>query len=144
MDNELDIPQFFIMFIMALTRDVIDFTYKEMKIGRLIFVINYIGFKGECTMKEIRDYLNVKPSTATRQIDKLVEDLLLVQRVTSDSDRRNVLIKLTDEGRKVYNHHKDVQEKMIQKLLTKFSAEEIRVITKVVVEFLKDDSIIPL
>ena len=35
--EEKDIPQLVILLMMALTRDIVDFRYKDLKIGRLIF-----------------------------------------------------------------------------------------------------------
>lgn len=128
---------------MSLTRDTIDFKFENLKIGRLIFIINFIGYRKECTMKDIRNYLNVQASTATRQVDKLVNELALVNRITSEDDRRNVILTLTEKGWKVYKHHKQIQEKLVHSFMGKFSPEEIQLIKKIILELTKNDGIIP-
>jgi len=141
-EKKEDVTQLFMLFIMALTRDVNDFQYKELKIGRLIFIINYIGYRKECTMKDIREYQNVKASTATKQLDKLV-DMKIVQRISSENDRRNVLLTLTSLGHEIYAYHNEIQEKLIHSFTTKFSKEELVVVGKVISELTKNDRVIP-
>ena len=108
--EETDLIQMFTMVAMKLTSRIVDFTYQDMKIGRLIFIINYIGYRKQCTMKDIIDYLNTKPSTATRQLDKLVNELKLVTREQPSDDRRFVALKLTRLGEEVYNSHKELSQ----------------------------------
>ena len=56
-------------FIGKITPGVENFTYDGKEIGTGIFLINFIGKKEECYMKDIVSFLNVIPSTATRRID---------------------------------------------------------------------------
>ena len=140
---EKDIPQLVILLMMALTREIVDFQYKGLKIGRLIFIINYIGYRQECTMRDIREYLNIQPSTATRQLDKLVNDLKLVQRVSSEKDRRNVILELADLGWEVYKYHKQIQDKFIHSFMGKFTSSELKVIRKILLELTNNPKLIP-
>jgi DNA-binding MarR family transcriptional regulator len=54
-----------------------------------------------CTMSELADLSAIDRTTMTRIVDQLVVRAL-VERATSDADRRQVVIRLTDAGRAVY------------------------------------------
>jgi DNA-binding MarR family transcriptional regulator len=54
------------------------------------------------TMNELSDKMNLDSSTMTRVIDKLVRDDL-IRRERDDSDRRIVLVSLTDKGGEAAN-----------------------------------------
>jgi len=136
-NNEDDLIQLFTMVAMGLTKQVVDFNYQGMKIGRLIFIINYIGYKKECSMKDVIDYLNIKPSTATRQVDKLVDKLKLVERKESISDRRLVILQLTKLGNDIYLYHKKISEIPASAINERFSNEEKQILKKGLEELLK-------
>ena len=125
--RETELMQLFTMVAMKLTSRIVDYSYQDMKIGRLIFIINYIGYKEQCTMKDIIDYLNTKPSTATRQLDKLVNDLKLVSREQTSDDRRFVSLKLTKLGKEVYESHTAMSLIPASILNEKFSEKEIAI-----------------
>ena len=89
--------EIFSKFIEQFTQGIENFTYNGKDVGSGIFLISFIGTREECYMKDIIQYLNVIPSTATRRVDKL-ENLGLITRSTSDEDRRLIKIKLSEEG----------------------------------------------
>ncbi len=65
---------------------------------------------------DLSRYLNVTPANITGIIDRL-EEQEIVRRVPKKSDRRTVLIKLTEKGRKLHNKLSDpVEEKLINGL----------------------------
>jgi DNA-binding MarR family transcriptional regulator len=53
-----------------------------------------------CTMSELAEYSAVDRTTLTRTVDQLV-DTGLVERTTPREDRRQVVLTLTDEGRRL-------------------------------------------
>ena len=53
-----------------------------------------------CTMSELAEYSAVDRTTLTRTVDQLV-DAGLVERATPREDRRQVVLTLTDEGRRI-------------------------------------------
>lgn len=65
-----------------------------------IKTIYAIGDKGPKTMKEIAEYLDVSVSTPTTTINRLIKKKY-VSRFTGVEDRRQVLVKLTKEGRRI-------------------------------------------
>jgi DNA-binding MarR family transcriptional regulator len=71
---------------------------------------------GSLTMNELSDKMNLDTSTMTRVIDKLVRDEL-IKREKDESDRRMVLVTLTEKGReeasKVYASVNEYYKKII-------------------------------
>ena len=78
----------------------------------------------ECIMKDIVEALDIGPSTATRQLDTLVRQGLIT-RVSSESDRRKVILMLTEEGKLVYKRFKKHLMKVMKKSLESYSQQEI-------------------
>ena len=134
--KEQDIIQIFTMVAMKLTSQIVDFTYQEMKIGRLIFIVNYIGYKHRCKIRGKGITPHIKPSTATRQLDKLVNNLKLVERDLAQDDRRIVALRLTDLGEEVYQFHNKISEIRANMLVDKFTDDEIKTLRKGLEELL--------
>jgi DNA-binding MarR family transcriptional regulator len=75
------------------------------------------------TMSELSTELNVPLSTATRIVDGLVQRDM-VERVNDRKDRRVVRVKMSKNGRKLYETGTAYTKQRITKLLKDFSAEE--------------------
>jgi DNA-binding MarR family transcriptional regulator len=75
------------------------------------------------TMSELSTELNVPLSTATRIVDGLVKRDM-VERVNDSKDRRVVRVKMSKNGRKLYETGTAYTKQRITKLLKDFSAEE--------------------
>lgn len=75
------------------------------------------------TMSELSTELNVPLSTATRIVDGLVKRDM-VERVQDRKDRRVVRVKMSRNGRKLYETGTAYTKQRITKLLKDFSAEE--------------------
>jgi len=73
---------------------------------------------------DISRYLNVTPANITGIIDRL-EEQGMVKRVPNKSDRRTILIKLTEKGRNVHNKLADPIEEKLMKGLADLTATEI-------------------
>jgi DNA-binding MarR family transcriptional regulator len=63
--------------------------------------ISVIARLQPCTMRELSDFSAVDRTTMTRTVDQLVATGL-IDRVTSASDRRQVLLTLTEQGQQAY------------------------------------------
>lgn len=61
-----------------------------------------IGSRGDASIVELADILNVDTSTLSRNINGMVS-LELADRVINPNDRRYVSVTLTDKGRRVYD-----------------------------------------
>ena len=72
--------------------------------------------KRELTMKDLSHELNLAISTLTRIVDILVRDGL-IQRRSSPSDRRKVLVTLSEKGRKKADHLRQCTQLFWAKIL---------------------------
>jgi len=75
------------------------------------------------TMSELGSELKVPMSTATRIVDGLVQGGM-VERVNDPNDRRVVRVKMSKNGRKLYETGTAYTKQRITNLLKDFSAEE--------------------
>ncbi len=71
-----------------------------------IHTIEVLGSHGAMRMKELADRLGITTGTLTVQIDKLVNAGFIARR-PHQSDRRSILVDLTDSGRHLYREHDD-------------------------------------
>jgi DNA-binding MarR family transcriptional regulator len=75
------------------------------------------------TMSELSTELNVPLSTATRIVDELVKRDMM-ERVHDSRDRRVVRVKMSENGRKLYETGTAYTKQRITRLLKDFSAQE--------------------
>ena len=93
--------EIFTSFIERFTQGVDSIQYKGNIIGTSIFLLNFIGKHPKCTMSDVKKFLRMIPSAATRRIEKLV-NFGLVKRIQDKEDRRLVRLNLTKEGTELY------------------------------------------
>ena len=124
MDNINDrVLKIFTTFIMNINQGIENLVIKDYKIGSGIFLLNFIDSNKNCNMRNIADFLDVIPSTATRKMDKLVR-FGLVKRVLNEEDRRNVFLILTKEGKEVSNEFFNMKSVNMQKIFGLLTEEE--------------------
>jgi DNA-binding MarR family transcriptional regulator len=82
-----------------------------------------------CTMKQLADFSAVDRTTLTRTVDQLVA-AGLVERQTPPTDRRQVLLSLTDEGRSTTGKSLDVIRKLNRQLVTDMADPEQRAVAR--------------
>jgi DNA-binding MarR family transcriptional regulator len=78
-----------------------------------IHTIEIIGDLGQATMRELAKKADVKQSTMTVMIDKLIRKGY-VERFGSENDRRVVNVRLTEQGRSAYEEHKKAHRNVTQ------------------------------
>ncbi len=88
-----------------------------------VHVIEYLGDKGVCMMRELAEYLLVAVNTITSIVDKL-EEKRFVRRERDDSDRRIVMVRLTDRGNEAYLGIMDKRLSSCRTLLTPLNEDE--------------------
>ncbi len=88
-----------------------------------MLVIMVVDRQGEITMSKIADYINSPMSTATGIVDRLVRKGYL-KRERSESDRRIVTIKLTEEGKLLIDEFKKTATKYIKLIYDSLTDEE--------------------
>lgn len=87
-----------------------------------------------CRVSTIAEDLSVHPSNATRIVDRLVT-AGLVERRRDDADRRQVLVVLTEPGRRLYETAMDLRRTRIEAALAQLSAAERRDLVTVLARF---------
>lgn len=76
-----------------------------------------------CTANQLCSLLDIDRSYMSRMISKFEEQGILTRRV-SDTDSRNMYIKLTEKGQKIFRQLNDSSNQQIEKLIENLSEEE--------------------
>lgn len=82
-----------------------------------------------CSMKELKDKLNLAFSTTTENVDRLAKDKMVI-RINDPNDRRIVRVKLTKKGEKLIKRFLKIREKQIAKTLEKLSFSDRNILLK--------------
>ena len=101
-------------FCVELTRDI---SKQDLSL------VGYIGANGEVIMRQVAEYCDVPLSTATWNVDKLVEKKYL-RRFHSEDDRRIVKVSLTKKGIGVFMLFQQKKYEMGQRMLGDLSSEK--------------------
>lgn len=95
-----------------------------------LFTIMMIDRFGEITMSQLSEHMNFPMSTATGIIDRLVKKGYL-QRGRNGSDRRIVVITLSDKGRTFMQHIRTIASEYIRKAYEALDEEERQYLFKI-------------
>jgi len=104
----------------------LDLNFSKVEVLTLLLVDR----RGEVSMSRICEEMNMPMSTATGIVDRMVKKELL-QRERSESDRRLVLISLSEKGKEVINHWKEVISDYVRLIEDALTDEEQQLLYKV-------------
>lgn len=114
----------------SLLHRVIDSHFKHQKFDRItirqiriIEEVFYVGDRG-IRLKDLAGRLGITSSAASQMVESLVKSEIL-ERVTSDADRREILITVSKSIRECYAREKEYLESMLAELLDDTSQDEI-------------------
>jgi DNA-binding MarR family transcriptional regulator len=100
--------------------------------------IEVLGSHGAMRMKELASRLGITTGTLTVQVDKLV-NAGFIERRPHQSDRRSILVDLTDAGQRFYREHDDLHLNLTQEITANLDENEravlIRCLSKMNTEF---------
>jgi DNA-binding MarR family transcriptional regulator len=88
-------------------------------------VLVLIGSQGAVNVSAVAEALGVNPSNASRTTDTLVR-AGLVDRQTSDTDRRNVELTLSGEGERLLEELMDVRRSVFEKIVGRLGEQQRR------------------
>lgn len=88
-----------------------------------LFALLFLDREKEATMSELVEYINCPMSTATGIVDRLVRKGF-VERQRSDTDRRVVVVALTEEGARFAAGIKDMVFGYLNMLMEELTEEE--------------------
>lgn len=106
-----------------ITEEFKDITNNDMHI------MEAIGIEEPRRMSDIAKRRSVTVGTLTTNMNSL-EDKGYIVRERSKTDKRVVLVTLTEKGRKAFYHHRDFHKKMIYSLVKDLDESEMRVLIK--------------
>lgn len=92
-------------------------------------IIEAIGNAEPRRMSFIAKSLNITVGTLTTNMNNLADKGYIV-RERSKSDKRVVLVSLTEKGRKAFFHHRDFHRRMIYSIVRDLEEEEIQVLIR--------------
>jgi DNA-binding MarR family transcriptional regulator len=89
---------------------------------RARLLIQELGLRGPATIADVRRRLNLTPSTLTSLADRVERDGY-VERRRHPSDRRTVLLALTESGEKAYLGEKSFYRRLVVDMISTLDAE---------------------
>lgn len=107
----------------VITEEFRDITNNDMHI------IEAIGNDEPRSMSVIAKSLNITVGTLTTNMNSL-EDKKYILRERSQTDKRVVLVKLTEKGRKAFFHHRDFHRRMIHSIVKDLEEDEMKVLIR--------------
>ncbi|MFD2612113.1 MarR family winged helix-turn-helix transcriptional regulator [Paenibacillus gansuensis] len=103
------------------------------------FILKYISRTGSCRLAQLAELMEVKPSAITVIIDRLESNKLVVRQPDS-TDRRAILVHLTDYGRKALKLVDEIRKEQINKYLSKIEEKELLMFLDTFEKLAKDAS----
>lgn len=94
-----------------------------------IHTIEAIGIDKPKSMSEIADYLKITVGTLTTAINRLIKKEY-VERRRDINDRRIVLVKLTEKGKKAFFIHQEFHKDMIEHMIKDLKFDEDTILLK--------------
>lgn len=92
--------------------------------GPYYSTLSRLGLIDQCTVTELAEMLGLELSTVSRRV-KALEDRGLVQRETSPTDRRTSLLRLTPEGRRLFDALSASWREMLAEVLADWDEDAI-------------------
>jgi DNA-binding MarR family transcriptional regulator len=102
-----------------------------------IDTLSYIVEKGNPSMKEIANYLNITPPSATAIIETM-QKKKLVTRVVNDKDRRTIRIALTPKAWKFFKSFHERKFTIFTKMLSRLHENEQKQLIKILTKLIKE------
>ena len=136
-EKEVEIFNLFTLIIEKLWPEGVNSPKYPDKIGRGIMIIEYIGNNKKCNMKDIAKKFNLVPSTATRQVHKLVKSNLVKRKIPS-ANRRTVILTLTDSGNKAYIQYQEHRSLFATRILQNFTDDERKTLVRMLQKILEN------
>lgn len=89
-----------------------------------VFMLHFIQEKGECSVSQLAEKMEVAPSAVTVMVDRL-ENHGFAKRIRDEADRRVVKVGLTDAGTVKLGHVVRVRKQVVGHCLSQLDANEV-------------------
>jgi DNA-binding MarR family transcriptional regulator len=87
-------------------------------------VLMLIGLQGDMSIKQLAEKLRVTSGAVTQHVGAL-EKTGLLERTKSSSDRRGVVVKITQKGQDAFREIRLAKTRMLSKLFSELSDDEL-------------------
>ena len=92
-------------------------------------IIEAVGLSGENTMSVVAKKLGITAGSLTTSVNSLVNKKY-VTRQRSEEDRRVLFLKLTEKGKRAYEHHREYHRQMTEAVISRLDENEVPVLIK--------------
>lgn len=92
-------------------------------------IIEAVRLSGENTMSVVAKKLGITAGSLTTSVNSLVNKKY-VTRQRSEEDRRVVFLKLTEKGKRAYEHHREYHRQMTEAVISRLDENEVPVLIK--------------
>ena len=92
-------------------------------------IIEAVGLSGKNTMSVVAKKLGITAGSLTTSVNSLVNKKY-VTRQRSEEDRRVVFLKLTEKGKRAYEHHREYHRQMTEAVISRLDENEVTVLIK--------------
>ena len=92
-------------------------------------IIEAVGLSGENTMSVVAKKLGITAGSLTTSVNSLVNKKYVI-RQRSEEDRRVVFLKLTEKGKRAYEHHREYHRQMTEAVISRLEEAEVPILIK--------------
>ena len=102
--------------------------HKHLQTAKIVTTLSFLQFialkyvleEGPVRMKDIARFMSITPASATTLVDGLVK-MRVLERITDHHDRRIVLLRATQGGRKKLDDTENLAKRELKKIFEKLS-----------------------
>ena len=92
-------------------------------------IIEAVGLSGENTMSVVAKKLGITAGSLTTSVNSLVNKKYVI-RQRNEEDRRVVFLKLTEKGKRAYEHHREYHRQMTEAVISRLDEAEVPILIK--------------
>ena len=92
-------------------------------------IIEAVGLSCENTMSVVAKKLGITAGSLTTSVNSLVNKKYVI-RQRSEEDRRVVFLKLTEKGKRAYEHHREYHRQMTEAVISRLDEAEVPILIK--------------
>ena len=96
--------------------------------------LDFLTTNENCRMSDLAENLRIDPSTATRAVQRMINDGL-IERVPDRTDGRAVNIVMTERGQRIHDQVFERRRAVLIEVLAEFSADERHVLADLLERF---------
>ena len=92
-------------------------------------IIEAVGLSGENTMSVVAKKLGITAGSLTTSVNSLVNKKYVIRK-RNEEDRRVVFLKLTEKGKRAYEHQREYHRQMTEAVISRLDEAEVPILIK--------------